>query len=147
MVDASFSLWRSAFLTDVSRDRKIVFEHMKEFVRKVLEQNAITFADDHRLRALAVGYYNANARYRIERLYENHPELLDIPAVAKVSELSGRDLAKEDQAVLWDFYFNALEQTFDWFESSWIKVMRPGNAKKQDPNVVGDSKAEQHPSQ
>jgi hypothetical protein len=58
MVDAGFSLWRSAFLTDVPRDRQTIYEHTKEFIRKVLEFNAITFADDFRMRGLAVGYYN-----------------------------------------------------------------------------------------
>ena len=96
LVDASFSLWRSAFLTDTPRDRATIYDHMKEFIKKFLEQNAITFADDHRMRSLAIGYYNANARYRIQRLYGSNPSLLaDYESVQAVARLHG-DLANRD---------------------------------------------------
>jgi hypothetical protein len=128
MVDASFSLWRSAFLTDTPRHRKIIYEHMKEFIKKLLEHNSITFADDHRMRALAIGYYNANARYRIERLFKFFPLLLECESVQEVAKLRG-DLAKRDQGELWDIYYLARADSFECFQSNWNKVMRPGCLK------------------
>lgn len=126
MVDAAFSLWRSAFLTDTARDPRTVYEHTKEFLKKVLEQNAITFADDHRLRGLVVGYYNANAKYRIERLFKKTPQLLDIPAVQEVDRLKDRqNLSEEDQSELWDIYYSALAEAFAWFKADWHAKKRP----------------------
>ena|ERR1700733_2341009 len=84
MVDIAFSLWRSAFLSDVKRERSLVFAHTKEFVQKVLEHNAISFADDHRMCELTVGYYNSNARYRLERMYGGDPQLLQLSEVAAI---------------------------------------------------------------
>ena len=37
-IDAAFSLWRSAFLTDAVRDRRVVYEHMKDFIQRLLEE-------------------------------------------------------------------------------------------------------------
>jgi hypothetical protein len=127
MVDAAFSLWRSAFLTDAVRDRRVVYEHMKDFMKRLLEVNTITFADDHRMRALSVGYYNANARYRLERLYSNNPVLLEKHSIQALDQLKKEkvDLAKQDQSKLWDVYFEALLDTFNWFHKDWKTHMRP----------------------
>jgi hypothetical protein len=32
MVDSSFSLWRSVFLTDTPHDRRLIYENMKDFI-------------------------------------------------------------------------------------------------------------------
>jgi hypothetical protein len=120
MVDVAFSLWRSAFLTNVARDRTKIYLHMKEFLQKVVETNAITFADDYKLCELTVGYYNNNARYRIERMYEHNAVLLTIPEVQKVADLrKAKDLAAEKQSVLWDTYYSALMACFRHFKRNW----------------------------
>jgi hypothetical protein len=127
MVDAAFSLWRSAFLTDAVRDRRVVYEHMKDFMKRLLEVNTITFADDHKMRSLSVGYYNANARYRLERLYLNNTVLLDKQSVRRLDSLKKDkvDLAKKDQSELWDIYYDALLDIFEWFHHDWKTHMRP----------------------
>jgi len=132
MVDSGFSLWRSAFLTDTVRDRRKVYDHMKEFIRKLLEHNAITFADDHRMRELSVGYYNANARYRLERIHTCDPRFLELDSVRALADLRKNkiDLSKEKQAELWDIYYAALVDCFDAFQTTWTSEMRPGRQIK-----------------
>jgi hypothetical protein len=146
-VDASFSLWRSAFLTDTSRDRTIVYEHTKEFVKKLLEHNAITFADDHRMRSLSVGYYNANVRYRLQRFFVNCPEVLEMPSCKDVAALDGKDLAREDQSMLWGLYHEALKDCFELFVETWNSKMRPGRVVAPDETTATfDSKEEPPPA-
>lgn len=146
MVDAAFSLWRSAFLTDAVRDRRVVYEHMKDFMKRLLEVNTITFADDHRMRALSVGYYNANARYRLERLYSNNPVLIEKQSIRKLDKLKKEkvDLAKEDQSELWDIYYDALMDIFEWFHHDWKIHMRPsrGLERTSQPDEAGVSEAD-----
>lgn len=128
MVEAAFSLWRSAFLTDTVRDRKTIYKDKKDFIQKVLEMNAITFADDHRLRGLTVGYYNANARYRLERLHDSNPGLLlEFKSVRTLADLRTHkvDCARKPQSDMWDIYFDALSDTFKWFSDDWKQTKRP----------------------
>jgi hypothetical protein len=129
MVAAAFSLWRSAFLTDVRRDRETIYKHTMEFTEKVLKTNAITFADDHRMCELTVGYYNSNARYRLERMYHYHIEYQQIPSLRKIYDLRKEDVEKIDQRKMWDTYFEALSDCFDLFMNNWKARIRPSRNK------------------
>ncbi len=114
MVDTAFSLWRSAFLTTVTNERVMVFKHMKEFLKKVVEQNAITFADDVRLCELTVKYYNANARYRLERSLGHNQALLQKEHSQVFTTMnSNQDMSTIAQHKLWDHYFNVLVECYD----------------------------------
>ena len=46
LVGVGFSLWRAVFLTDVTRDPKLILQHSLQFTRYVLRDNAINFAQD-----------------------------------------------------------------------------------------------------
>jgi len=120
MMGAAFSLWRSAFLTQASSSRQKVYDHTLEFIGKVLAQNAISFADDHRMCELTIVYYNANARYRIERLYQRAPKLLELPAVQAVAEISNLGTVEDiDEKEHWDMLFAALVACFDDYEKTY----------------------------
>jgi hypothetical protein len=80
LVAIGFSLWRAAFLTDASGERKEIQSQTKEFIEKVLTHNAITFADDHKMSELTMLYYNNNARYRLERMVRHNPNLAQLPS-------------------------------------------------------------------
>lgn len=125
MVNAAFSLWRSAFLTDVKRERQRIYEHTIEFIERVLKTNTITFADDHRLCELSVGYYNSNARYRIERMYKYNEDLLQLESIQKIHALKDANVESLPQDQMWDDLFLALADCFGEFQKHWRKNMRP----------------------
>jgi hypothetical protein len=125
MVDIGFSLWRSAFLNQVKRERQGIFNHTKEFLQKILEQNTISFADDFRLCELTIGYYNSNARYRLERMYMFNEDLVQIPAVKRIYDLRKIDVEKLNQNDLWDDFYLALVACLDFFNKNWSKNVRP----------------------
>jgi hypothetical protein len=133
MVDAAFSLWRSAFLTNVQRERKTIYAHTKEFIQKVLEQNSITFADDYRMCELTVGYYNANARYRLERMYGFNEDLLQVETIKRIDQLRKVDVEKIKQSDLWDKYYSALYDCFEEFKINWRKNIRPQDGDPTKP--------------
>jgi hypothetical protein len=66
LVGAAFSLWRAVFLSDTSRDYVDVHQDLKQFVRKVITDNAINFSDDLRHRDWTLGYYLDNAKLRLQ---------------------------------------------------------------------------------
>ena len=84
IVATAFSLWRSAFLTDVSGEREEIQNQTKEFIDKVLKHNSITFADDHRMSELTMVYYNNNARYRLERMCLHNETLMQLLSFQKI---------------------------------------------------------------
>jgi hypothetical protein len=119
MVHTGFSLWRSAFLTEVRSTRQGVYDHMCDFVDKVLKHNSITFADDHRMSGLTVDYYNYNARYRLERMMKG--PYVKLPALQLIDFLVSEktEASNMDQSALWDLYFTALRQSFALFRREW----------------------------
>jgi len=134
MVDIAFSLWRSAFLTDVKRERHLIHSHMTEFVRKVIETNAISFADDQRLCELTVGYYNSNARYRLERMLVYNPELFKYKSMKTIDNLKDNESLKSDnQRELWDIYYLALCDCLEYFEKEWDAKVRPKGGTRLEP--------------
>lgn len=151
MVDIAFSLWRSAFLTNVAQSRKAIHDDVKEFVQKLVETNAISFADDYKLCELTVIYYNNNARYRLERMFEHSPKLVQVPSLIEVALMrSAKDLAGRNQTDLWDKYYLALIDCYRFFMENWRANVRPGrkppeaNARKAAPKI-GDGSKSQRP--
>jgi hypothetical protein len=47
LTQASFSLWRSVFLTDKETNPKNLYDDTKGFLKTVLQTNAITFGNDY----------------------------------------------------------------------------------------------------
>jgi hypothetical protein len=130
MVGIAFSLWRSAFLMDVNSARKEIYDDTLEFIDKVLKHNAISFADDHRLCELTVGYYNSNARYRIERQCVYDEDLLQLPSIQKVQQLKkGKTIAQYTEGDIWDMCFLALKDCYAKFMRDWNRRARPQYAK------------------
>jgi hypothetical protein len=117
MVAAAFSLWRSAFLTNVDRERPTIYKHTIEFIEKVLEHNSITFADDHRMCELTVDYYNSNARYRMERMMT--APYLGIASIQSIYKARKEDVTSQDQRKLWDQYYFALLDSFEMFKKTF----------------------------
>jgi hypothetical protein len=102
-VGAAFSLWRAVFLVDKDRTQRPLKDTEKaaaNFLGRVVETNAITFADDHHAerKDWTVGYYLNNARFRLERLRGHDP-------AASIIDMETR--------VAWDRLFLALSTHAD----------------------------------
>ncbi len=123
MIGAAFSLWRSAFLTQASSNRQKIYDHTKEFVGKLLAQNAISFADDHKMCELTIVYYNANARYRIERLMDRNSTLvekyLSVRAIEEMKIKGTADTLEEKEH--WAMLYDALKDCFEDYEQRYSR--------------------------
>ena len=115
LVQASYSLWRSAFLTDISSDPVVILQKSKNFLEKILTTNAIGFPDELNNNDLTVAYYNTNARYRIERQYMWDPELLAHSEFQKLKALQRTFHPRQEE--VWDICFDALSKWFDKLEA------------------------------
>jgi hypothetical protein len=62
LVAACFSLWRAAFLADKTGKRHAVFEDARNFLGKMLVDNAITYPQDRSAREWTFNYYMNNAK-------------------------------------------------------------------------------------
>lgn len=70
-VGAVFSLWRAVFLvgeSDVERRTSELHGKAAEFLKRVIDTNAVTFGDDLFHKTWAAGYYLNNARHRVKAL-------------------------------------------------------------------------------
>ncbi len=123
MIGAAFSLWRSAFLTQASNDRKQIYEHTNEFISKVIAQNSIAFPDDYKMCELTVVYYNTNARYRLERLMDKNSSLVaKYESVRKIDELKHSDQSEHlSPKDLWEILYWALEDCFNDYETTYSR--------------------------
>ena len=70
LLGAGFSLWRAVFLADRGRNLERVDVDAKEFLRLLIKDNAINYAQDDKTRAWTVGYYINNAYFRLHLTYE-----------------------------------------------------------------------------
>jgi len=62
LVAVCFSLWRAAFLADKTGQRHAVVEHAKNFLGKMIIDNAITYPQDRNAREWTFNYYTDNAK-------------------------------------------------------------------------------------
>jgi hypothetical protein len=65
-IASAFSLWRAVFLAEIDRDRESVSKGQRDFLAKVIADNAISYADDKSTRAWSVAYYLDNAKFRLD---------------------------------------------------------------------------------
>jgi hypothetical protein len=117
-VQIAYSLWRSAFLTDVLNDRNLILQKSKEFLGKILINNAIGFQDEFGNRDLTVAYYNNNAKYRLERDSFYDPNLAKEHEFVNLNQIRvDDDTERRKQKEIWELCFDALKKGFDVLES------------------------------
>jgi hypothetical protein len=66
LIASAFSLWRAVFLAEIDRDWNLINKHQRDFLAKVIADNAISYADDKSTRAWSVAYYLDNAKFRLD---------------------------------------------------------------------------------
>ena len=125
LVGAGFSLWRAAFLvTRAKSDWPDVLEEAESFLKKLVEDNWISFDREDRARDWTSGYYLNNARYRLKRVLEKLAELApketrrsrEFQRFADVIAPGGID--EKDRVVAWDVMHDALRAAFDMIKST-----------------------------
>jgi hypothetical protein len=105
LLSVSFSLWRAAFLADKSGQRRAVFSDAMEFLEKIIEDNAISYAQDRKCKEWTFNYYTRNARASLEMLVKYWPE--------QVSAYAGR---KRTSTERWDYCQELLGNAVTQFE-------------------------------
>lgn len=102
---ASFSLWRAAFLADKSGKRTAVFAHSKDFIAKVIEDNAISYPADKSAREWTFNYYTRNARNSLQIISHYWPDV--------VSKYVGSKMSATER---WDYCQDKLDEALGGFE-------------------------------
>jgi hypothetical protein len=67
LVSVSFSLWRAAFLTDRNEDDDGL-AHAKDFLERLVVDNAINYPQDRSARDWSWGYYMTNAYLQLHEI-------------------------------------------------------------------------------
>ena len=118
MVQTAFSLWRSAFLTNVENKHAEILKHQKEFLERTLATNAIGFSEEFGRSDFTVAYYNNNAKYRLERECKYDEELEHTSEFQKLLEIGKNDDEKpRKQVAIWNICYHALNKCFSKFEA------------------------------
>lgn len=76
LVGVSFSLWRAAFLADRLGTQEARRKDATEFLRIMLEDNAITFLVDKNKKDWTFNYYIEDALYRLRDISEELPSIV-----------------------------------------------------------------------
>lgn len=71
LVGAAFSLWRAVFLSDEGREEPAIQKSAREFLKEVIETNAVSFGTDRAQKTWVFGYYLNNAFFRLDLAYGN----------------------------------------------------------------------------
>ncbi|HTB81669.1 MAG TPA: hypothetical protein VK717_12360 [Opitutaceae bacterium] len=107
LIAVSFSLWRSAFLSDKTGYLEDTNEGAEWFLGEMLLNNAITYVQDRKAKDWTFNYYASNARYRLDEYSERHPDFdIDQFFVPK---------QKRTPKIRWKNLHNAFEKAVEHF--------------------------------
>jgi hypothetical protein len=66
LVGAAFSLWRAAFLSDITQSWEWIVDTANTLLEKLLITNTLSFSTDRDLRYWMVGYYLNSTGFRLD---------------------------------------------------------------------------------
>jgi hypothetical protein len=122
LTSISFSLWRAAFLADKTGKRSAVYSHAFQFLERVIEDNAITYAQDKVWREWTFNYYTRAARLSLEYLNRRWPRIVGPYEV----------VAKRKPKERWEYCQSLLDNAIDAFEGHLKdKVERPEKTRQR----------------
>jgi len=110
LVSVGFSLWRAAFLAEKTGLRSEVFSHGRQFLEKMIEDNAIAYVQDKSSREWTFNYYTRNARSSLQRLAFKWPDAVS-PYVNKARTPTQR----------WDYCQQLFDEAVEGFEALFEK--------------------------
>lgn len=73
----AFSLWRAVFLSDTAGDVQSRWADVKTFLVSLIADNTVLYVTDKNARNWSFRYYLDNATFRLGRLADTDPGLLD----------------------------------------------------------------------
>jgi hypothetical protein len=120
LMAVAFSLWRAAFLADKSGSRQMVFAHGKDFLERLIEDNAISYIQDKTAREWTFNYYTRNARSSLQVLRQYWPD--EVPAYVG---------AKRTATERWDYCQQLLDQAVAGFEKRMESLRRKAEQVKE----------------
>jgi len=104
LVAVAFSLWRAAFLAEKTGKRADVFAHGRDFLAKLIEDNAISYVQDKNSKEWTFNYYTKNARSSLTLLNKYWNE---------VPSYEGKTRAARER---WDYCQSLLDVAINNFE-------------------------------
>jgi hypothetical protein len=124
LVGAGFSLWRAAFLvTRTTSEWPDVLDQAESFLKRLVEDNWISFDREDRARDWTSGYYLNSARYRLHRVREKLDEIAPgetqrsaaFRRFEEVEAAGGVD--EKDRIAAWDKTHDALRAALEMVRS------------------------------
>ena len=113
-----FSLWRAAFLADKTGIREATLNDARNFLGKILTDNAITYPQDRNSREWTFNYYMNAAKNWLLELSEQCPEISTTMSAGR-KEKKGTSKANRR----WDRHQAGLNVAIGWFENKiWGNV-------------------------
>ena len=106
LIAIAFSLWRAAFLAEKSGKRSEVFAHGRDFLAKLIEDNAISYVQGKNALEWTFNYYTKNARSSLTLLYSYWEE---------VPKYQGKARPARER---WDYCQELLDTAIKSFEAS-----------------------------
>ena len=127
LISVSFSLWRAVFLAEKTGKRSAVFDDGLKFIERVIEDNAIAYAQDKAMREWSFNYYTRAARYSLEFLHNSWPGVC--PAYVKATRMPKKR---------WEYCQTLLEKAVEAFGAHFeapplLKVPKSGSLEKARP--------------
>jgi hypothetical protein len=115
LVGAAFSLWRAAFLSDITQSWEWIVDKANELLEKLLITNTVSFSTDRDLRIWMMGYYLNSAGFRLDAARETLGSVPESHVQHRFDELHGRGgliNVQGEPNKAWDAYFDAFRELF-----------------------------------
>lgn len=126
----AFSLWRAAFLAEKTGKREQVFAHCREFLARLIEDNAIAYPQDKSAREWTFNYYTRNASYSLEFLHQYWRD--DFPSYVR---------ATRSAVERWDYCQGLLDQAVSHFDSLIMSRKKVRDEKAKIKTIRLDAKS------
>ena len=109
MVAAAYSLWRAVFLGHVTLDERDIADSAKNFLLTLIEDNAIGYPQERKMREWTFGYYTNNARFRIGEIAHRSSAFKKIMVESGAADMMYVVAARKKPEELWNETFAGLE--------------------------------------
>ncbi|WHZ25313.1 MAG: hypothetical protein OJF51_000108 [Nitrospira sp.] len=111
LVGAGFSLWRAAFLSDVTRETHKIAEDARKLIKRLIQDNSVGYPQDRETREWMAGYYINNAIWRLLIAWKFIKEEANEPtpqALVSLKDFDERGAENESPVDLWNSSHEAL---------------------------------------
>ncbi len=135
LLSVSFSLWRAAFLADKTSKRTAVFTDAKNFLEKLIEDNAISYPQDRRCKEWTFNYYTRAARNALDNLRKHWPN--------QVAEYADKTRSPKER---WQYCQDLLDEAVKGFEVAARDIFDKKILKRQENDARRATKARRRKS-